>query len=601
MATAKRLYLYVVSAAALSLLITGAAVLLRQLLKELGVGPQSVGTSFGGSSGSSNSDPDTISLGLALGLVGLVVWLFHWLFAERTAGWKLLGTESGSGTPDSAAAERRSIVRSVYLALVMGISLSVAASLGVDLTGRVIADALGAPQSYLSYSLGVLDDAWSVSILIVLLATWRYHVWIRTRDVRQGPVITGAAAWVSRTYLYWAVFVGVAGVVSNASSVINTIAIQLASPNANAYLIPSQLGGGPSSGSAWERPVIVAVVGIAVYGAIWLSHWLYSTRLRSGSSEQSAAERVSRVRLAFLMAVVFWGAVSVAGGFSSGLNQLVVWAFGLNNGLPDAFNVGGSLPVWYLVLVPPIAALPAGLAWWWHRRRAFSEAPDGPVGISAIRIAGYLVALVGLTALAIGIAQTLSTMFGEWFAPSISRYYPTDYWKWQIAASAALAIIGLTFWVWPWRFAGNRRAAHSPERLVEVRSASRAWYLYFVAGASVLVGAAALSWVLYRYLRLGFGLDERALGSEVSSPIAFLLVAAVLLAYHALVVRSDKDAAAGPPAGAVTWPAPGPMPGQTATPQTEPTPAPAPEPAPAPPESAGPGAGSVEPGPGSGV
>ena len=302
----------------------------------------------------------------------------------------------------------------------------------------------------------------------------------------------------------------------------------------------------------------------------------------------------------------------IAGGFTSGLNQLLVWAFGLNTGA--GLNETGSLPLWYLVLVPPIAALPAGLAWWWHRRRAFSEAPDGPAGFSAVRIAGYLVALVGLTALAVGIAESLSTVFGEWFAASpVSRYYPTDYWKWEIAASGALSIIGLALWVWPWLFAENRRAAHSPERLVEIRSSSRAWYLYVAAGASVLVGAVALSWVLYRYLRLGFGLDETSLGSEVSGVIAALLVSAALLAYHGWVLRSDRAVTAGPAAGATTWPAPGPLPWPTAAPAPaptpEPAPAPTPEPAPVPTPEAAPGApgtgeagpGVDQPGPGSGI
>jgi Domain of unknown function (DUF5671) len=586
-ATAKRLYLYVVSAAGLMLLISGAVVLLRELLNKLGVGPQ--GGPIRGSVGGYNPDLDAVSQGVALGLVGLVVWLIHWSIAERKAGWTLMGSASTSDSPDAAAAERRSIVRSVFLAIVMGAAIAVSATVAVDLAGRVIADALGATQSYMSYSLGLLDDAWSVAILIVLLGVWRYYTWIRSRDVRQGPVLTGAAAWVSRTYLYGIAFLGLTSALQAVAALINTVAIQIASPNANGFAIPLPVDIAPlsPSGNGWERPAIAALVGIAVWGAVWLSHWLYSSRLRSGSSDQSAAERVSRVRLAFLMVVVLWSVTTVVSGFGSGLDQALVWAFGLNNG-PTA---GNSLPPWYLILVPPIAAVPAALAWWWHRRRAFTEAPDGPVGYSAIRVAGYVTALVGLTALATGVAEALATLFGQWFATvPVFDVGGSPLWQWELAASAALAIVGLAVWFWPWLYAQRRRGPQAAERPAEIRSSSRAYYLYLVAGAAVLIGAVTLAWVLYHYLRLGFGLDESGLGSEVSGPIAALLVAAALLAYHALTLRSDRTAAAGPTSGAIPWPTPGPVPAPEPAvapapgPAVAPTPAPEPVPEQAPPE-----------------
>lgn len=546
MATAKRLYLYLISLTGLVLLIAGAVSLLRLAVNNVGVGPRS--------SGSSNGDLDGISFSVALGLVGLALWLIHWAIVERMVrrqpAMPAVADATGAAieAPDPAAAERRSIVRSLFFALVMWTSLSLAATLGIDLAGRAIADALGAWMKFSVVSLLALPDDWEVSITVVLVAVWAYHAWIRGRDVRQGPVIMGAAAWIARLYLYGAALLGVVGVLQALSSLIWTTASQVAQPSLPASgpaLLPITV----DVYRSWERLVIAALVGLAVWGAIWLSHWLYSERLRSGSTEQSVAERPSRVRLAFLMAVLVWGAATVVQGAAGGLGQLFEWMAGVPN---DSVPV---YPLWFLVLVPPLAAVPAGLAWWWHRRRAFLEASEGPAGVSARRIAGYLVALIGLYALAAGVYDVLSATFERWLAPMTATYgtLAETMWKFVVAYGSAVTLVGLAFWIWPWLSAQRRRAATAVERDAELGSSSRAYYLYVVAGASVLIVAASLVVVLYRYLRAGFGLDESALGAEVSGAVAALLVAAVVLAYHALVLRSDK---ARPAPAAV----PGPMP-----------------------------------------
>lgn len=558
MATAKRLYLYVVSAAGLILMVTGAAILLEFLLNKVGIGQRS--------SGGSNSDLDTLSLAIALGLVGLVVWLAHWSIVERMVSQRSDGAAGLTpGSADAGAAERRSIVRSVFLALVTWFSLVYAAELGASLAGRAIADLLGATQvSYFpGSSLSVLsllpfDDAWSISIIVVLGAVWAYHAWIRSRDVRQGPAIAGAAAWVSRFYLYYAALTGLLAVLQNLASLVNTVASNAAqsglSPLSPDSVLTTPLLGNPGS-SSWERPAIAALVGVVIYGAMWLSHWMYSNRLYSGSSEQSALERASRVRLAFLMSVLFYGAVTMVSGLGSGLGHLFSWVLG----------VGNSEPLWYLVLVPPIAAAPAVIAWWWHRRRAFAEATAHPNGVSARRIAGYLVALVGLTALAVGLEDALATIFGQWWAPATSGLFgniplivaPESAWKAAVAADSALILVGAVVWVLPWLFAESRRAPTAVERDVELRSSSRAYYLHVIAGAAVLVLAGNAAVLVYRFLRLGFGLPENALGSEVSGAIAAALVAALILAFHARVLLEDRSTPApmaGSFSGAMTGP-----------------------------------------------
>jgi hypothetical protein len=529
MATAKRLYLYVVSATGLGMAIFGAISMLHLLLNKIGLGPQSSAAS----SLTSNADKDQLSVAIAVGVVGLALWLIHWAIAERMV----------HGSSEVAAAERASIVRSVYFAVVMAVTLVAAASLAVQLAGDSLANGLNARQSF---SFQIVDDSWSLAAIIVLFAVWGHYAWCRAHDIRQGTPITGAAAWVSRLYLYGVAFVGLLSVLGALSSIIVTAVSQLLPNTTTApYGVDPflYLGISQPSTPTWVRPVVAAVVGIAIWGLIWLSHWLYSNKLRSGQDDQSYqsfAERTSRVRLAFLMLVVLWGVSSVASGLAAGLGSLFSTMLGQKL---------GPTPMWYVVVVPPISALPAAAAWWLHRRRALSEAPYGPAGVSARRVAGYLVALVGLGLIVSGATQALATIFGQWFpGPSSSSFYPgisviNDFWKYQLGASAGMILAGLILWVWPW-FSAQRRRGY--EWAIEVGSSARSYYLYAVVGSALLAGAFGLAMVWYRYLRVGFGLPEKSLASEVVTPFAILLVAVALFAYHAFVMRSDMKGTGQP-------------------------------------------------------
>jgi hypothetical protein len=563
MATAKRLYLYNVSVAGLSMLVIGAVVILHQLLSKVGVGPQN-------SVWWSNPDQEALASAFAVGAVGLALWLTHWAFVERMVA---------PSTPD-ALAERASIVRSGYFVVVLTATLWVAAGLLILQAGNVIANLLGAAAPSLSmssllsssaYSLmpylaAQIDDAWSLSVIIVLMGVWAYHSWIRTRDLRQGTVIGGSAAWLSRLYLYGAVYVGLTGALGAISSIISTLMGEWFGPRSG-YTVDPMFGAVAANSALWVRPLVAALVGLTVWGAVWIGHWYFSNLVRSGrvaAAEQASAERASRVRLAFLMVIVFWGANSVITGLSSSLGSifrsgLVQTGTGGGADLTSVYNLnlyGSSSPLWYQIVLPLAVAVPAALAWWWHRKRGFAEAPEGPAGMSAQRVAGYLVALVGISALASGAYQALSAVFGEWFAssPSASMYgmsYPTDsLWKYALSAGLGSLVAGLILWVVPWLFAQGRRVS---DRANEIGSSARSYYLYLIAGASVIIGSAGLATVLYPYIRLGLGLPEPRLGSEVSGPLAILLVAAALFAYHAFVLRSD---ATPPPAAAPAAPVP---------------------------------------------
>ena len=252
MATAKRLYLYTVTLIGLVLLIGGAVSLLRIVVNRIGVGPQGTTTS--------SANLDTLSISAAFGIVGLVVWATHWAMIEHMVR---PARPAATALPDPGAPERQSIVRSVFFFVVLYFALTYCLELLDDLAGRTVADVL-APASSMNV-LGLLGfgDDWEVSLVAVLLVVWAYHAWVRVRDVRQGPVIAGAAAWISRFYLYYLALGALLIVLENIGSIVSTVAAQWASvpdvPTLSTSFdvtVPTLAG----AASDWERPLIMAAV-----------------------------------------------------------------------------------------------------------------------------------------------------------------------------------------------------------------------------------------------------------------------------------------------------------------------------------------------------
>src|SRR6188472_2921539 len=177
MQTARRLYVYLISGIGMGMLVAGLTMLLSVLFDRLGLAGSVLG--------------QQLTLVSALIVVGLPVWLIHWLAAERSVR---------PDRPD-AALERTSDVRGLYFALAMGILLLVAAA-GVSGVIQAVADELLDESQFSSSSIGD-----GLALALAAGAAWAYHLAIRTRDWARGPM-TGGGAWLPRTYLYVAMFVG---------------------------------------------------------------------------------------------------------------------------------------------------------------------------------------------------------------------------------------------------------------------------------------------------------------------------------------------------------------------------------------------------------
>jgi hypothetical protein len=557
MATARRLYLYIVSGIGLGLILSAGTTLLGLVLDRLGihaVDPFSSGP-FPVATGSAPLNREALAGAIGLMAVGLPLWLIHWGLVERTV--RRNGPE--------AEAERQSQMRSLFFAIVLGSLLVIAASAAVDALREGISRPLGATDPFV-----YVDIAGSVATAVVVGGAWGYHVWVRARDLRRGPAIRGSAAWISRLYLYGAAFAGLVAVLAATAAMINTVIDVVAGYQGSAFYdgglqLPGEVGSmGLTVPTAawWVRPVIAAGATILIWGWVWSGHWLYAGRLRARGDEQGQSERSSRLRLSFFVGVVAVGVGLATTAFGDGLGVLI----GAVIGAPRS---GAGLPVWHDVIGPPAAAVFAIVAWWAHRRfatREQAEVEDGSA-LRAVRPMDYMTALIGLGFLTVGLVGLLTLLVQQTMGETLYGAGILGSWRDQAARDIGYAVVGVPVLLWPW-LASRRRLA--VDRAGEVRSSSRRYCLFFVVGASVVAGAGSLAIVVTQVARVAVGLDSSGFGSSVAYPLAILAVAAAVVVIFGAILYRDMTGGAGAPseagAGAIEAPVGAPwQPPQTET------------------------------------
>ena len=284
--TARRLYLYGVSLAAL---VTGALGLVF-------VGTFVLESIFvGGQVAASTAEQ---AVGLSMTVVGLPLWWLHWRLIE--------------GHVSRLPVETRSVVRKLYIYVVLGIGV------GLVSEGAV---------SALDFVVRVEDfDGRPWAAVVVWAAVWAFH-WRREASEGQPTAETLA---IRRIYVYGtaasALLTAALGLGWAAHVVLREAYGALALPPAAAF-----------SGVADEQ-VRQALVLLLVGGAVWAGHWLYLAR--------DDGESVLRQVYVYVLAqfapfvTVFVTAIFIA-------DRVLVWAAGAgDNGTADHFrSLPGALAV----------------------------------------------------------------------------------------------------------------------------------------------------------------------------------------------------------------------------------------------------------------
>ena len=501
MQTVRRLYLYLMSGIALGVLLVGLNILLTVVLHALGLGR---GDQIGGSG---ESDRQALSLAAALIVVGLLVWGVHWLLVERSL------------RPDNPNrdAERGAGERALYFTVVLAVLLIFGVLAGTQLVQELTVRLFGIRRLDEFFS---IDLGGSLATVLVTGFAWGYHVAIRQRDLRAGP-LSGAGTWMPRVYLYGAALVGLIFTALNAGTLLATSVLALTGR------VPDFDLGDPR-----QEQAAVAIAGIITWGIVWLGHWWYATRLVHGTGWRAESERRARLRVVYFVAAIG----------SMALGTAIFGFLALFGALRQALGAPGAFdPAPDLIegMVAPLASLvPWAAAWWLHRTWLFAEAREAedPARVAtAERLNAAVVALIGLGALAGGLAGLLGLLLDALLGGNRTL---GDVWKSELAGYLAAAVIGAALWLWNWLRLEARRAATPRE---EADSTVRRAYLLIVVGTTVIASLGSLAFVLYRLFASILNVDivENAV-SALSAPVGALIVAAAVALYHGMALRRDQ-------------------------------------------------------------
>lgn len=494
----RRLYLYLVSAAALGLLAAGLCLLGSTVLM------------FAFNDPSAQASRGALAGFTAMTLVALPVWGIHFWFARRFAM---------RDPNERASAIRRLYFYAACLALAVGATIALAGTLG-DLLRPVLDSCpvtgyapLGKPgvsdvgcaasQSWLSTS----QSAW---ITLVLLALWAFHFLVAARDFAAVGE-EGASATLRRWYMYPALLIGLLMMLSGTSS-----AIQIAW----LHVLNSPMGNFQFVGDA---------LGLGVAGAV-----LWGFHARTIALNHVADDRHSTLR-------ALQGFIAVAVGISTalfGASQILYYALALLLGVSSPGGVN-SKDVLGALAAPASLLLVYGAAWVLVRRRlardAGTQEADRQAGIR--RLYTNLACLVSLAAWAIGAGGLLWTLAEQLEGPLIG--VNASGWKDPVSLWVTLLVVGAAVWVAHWRpspWAADRQ------------SLSRRLYVWAALLASVLVLLGAGVGLVNALLQQIFSAHPKLADSanlDFGHYLAVIVVAAAVGFYHWRILRAD--AAARPP------------------------------------------------------
>jgi len=486
----RRLYLYLVSAAALGTLAAGLSALGYTVLLFV-LNDQNADASRGALAGAT-----------AATLVALVVWGVHFWFARRYA--------------HRDPAERASAIRRLYVywaCLVMSIGAAIALDNALANYLRPILDCRTvSPPVYIPFECGptagaesAIQAAW---IALVLGAFWALHYRIAARD-RAAVGEQGRSASLRRWYMYPAILIGLLMMLSGAASLIILVWLRL---------LNSTLG-------MDQGRYIGDAAGLLVGG---LMLWGFHARVLAQSYIEDDRKSTLRALEGFI-------AVAVCMVFALiGAAQILYYGLARLLGVSNPGNVGSDIVA---AMASPVAVVAVyGAAWFLVRRRLArdtgSHEVDRQAGVR--RLYTNLAALVSMAALGAGAAGVLWNLAEQIEAPLIG--VKASDWRDPISFWGTLFVVGVAVWLAHW--------GHAPGP-GDRQSLSRRLYVWAALLVSVLAvlgsGIALLNVVLQQVFSASPRLDSTA-NLDFGHYLSVLVVAVIIGVYHWRVLRADAAA-----------------------------------------------------------
>jgi Domain of unknown function (DUF5671) len=485
----RRLYLYLVSAAALGTLAAGLSALGFNVLLFVFNDPNA------------DAARGALAGATAATVVGLLVWGVHFWFARRYAY--------------RDPAERASAIRRLYVywaCLVMSIGAAIALDNATSNYLRPILDCAVNPQvlisNYCGPTAGALPAIQAAWITLVLGAFWALHYRIAVRD-RAAVGEQGRSDSLRRWYMYPALLVGLLMMLSGATSLLILVWLRL---------MNSSLG-------TDQGRYIGDAIGLLAGGAVL---WGFHARVLAQRYLEDDRKSTLRALEGFI-------AVAVCMVFALiGAAQILYYALARLLGVSNPGNVGNDVVA---AMAAPVSVLVVyGAAWFLLRRRLArdtgSHEVDRQAGVR--RLYTNLAALVSMAALGTGAAGVLWNLAEQIEAPLI-RVTASD-GRDPISFWATLFVVGVVVWLAHWRHApwpGDRQ------------SLSRRLYVWAALLVSVLSVLGSGIGILNVVLQQVFSATPRLSSTsnlDFGHYLAVLVVAVLIGVYHWRVLRADAAA-----------------------------------------------------------
>lgn len=487
----RRIYLYLVSAAALGVLAAGLSLLGFTTLLFVFNDP------------SAQDSRGSLAAYTAMTLVALPVWGIHFWFARRFA------------LRDSA--ERASAIRRLYVyaaCLAMSVGATVALAFALDdvlrplLANCPAGGSVGCPAAF-SW-LSTTQAAW---VALVLGVMWAFHFRTAARD-RAAVGEEGASATLRRWYMYPVLLIGLLMALSGASTLIQVGWLKAS----NSQLATDRYLGDPAA---------LLLAGLA----LWAFHARDISRGHMDTDRHStlrALEGFIAVGVSIVIALL-------------GASQILFYVLARLLGVSNPGGIGNDVIAG--LAGPGSQLLVYGTAWVLVRRRLDRDArvqeADRQAGIR--RLYTNLAALLSLAAWAVGAGGLLWTLAEQLEAPIIG--VTAGDWRNPVSLFTTLLLVGAVVWLAHWQHAPWAVDRQSLPRRLYV------WAALLVSVLTVLGGAVGMLTALLRQLFSASPKLNDTSNLDFGHYLAVIVVAAIVGLYHWRVLRAD--AAARPPKRAV--------------------------------------------------
>jgi hypothetical protein len=421
-----------------------------------------------------------LAVALAFATVGIPAWAILAAVAQRTLR--------------AHPVESRSQARRLYLNLARGIAI-VIVLINAAIVGRVLVgveEFTGGPVGWLL--------AWA--------AAWLIHDRIAAAERAE----TVTTRFLDRLYAYFAAVLGLGALLGGA-------VFSLIAPLDAIYERVFRDGlVSPDWSEQWRTASVVAILGAAIWG--W--HWLY------GLARRDAGTTFWRVYLFLFGVLIGVAMVVISAGVMLGatLNWLIS-------------EPGVSLSEHFAFLPGPLSALVVGLGSWIYHRVVLMEAATSGARSEPERIYRYILAAVGLVALAIALVVLLALLI-DVLTGDTDLVRSETWWRDQLAGALTLLLVGAPLWGYHWY---RTQQAVEVGGTVERTATSRRVYVFAVLGAAMLTLLINLVIMLFQFFEAILETEfNRIVVHDARWSIALVLTAGGIAVYHWLILREDQRA-----------------------------------------------------------